>query len=177
MRKCKSCGEKYDPRRKLQNSCSVECALDMVKAKADKAKEKKRKAKNKEFKDKVLSTDRGHWLGKAQDAFNAFIRKKDAALGCISCGAMSGIQFHAGHYRSVGAFPELRFDEDNCHKQCATCNNIKSANLIEYRMRLVEKIGEARVIRLESYIPPKHYTIGEIKEIEVYYKAKLKELP
>ena len=56
------------------------------------------------------------------------------------------------------------------------CNNHLSGNIGEYTPRLIEKIG------LDSYswlIGPhksKKYTCSEIKEIEVKYKRKLKEI-
>ena len=87
----------------------------------------------------------GYWAKRAQDAFNAFIRERDAAEPCICCGVYHDGQYHAGHYRSVGGHPELRFDESNCHKQASYCNNYKSGNLAEYRARLIHKIGLERV--------------------------------
>ncbi|WP_258530002.1 recombination protein NinG [Pseudomonas aeruginosa] len=65
-------------------------------------------------------------------------------------GAFHDGQYHAGHYRSVGSHPELRFDEDNVHKQCAPCNNHKSGDVVNYRINLVAKIGAAAVARLEG---------------------------
>ena len=77
----------------------------------------------------------------------------------------------AGHYRTVGAHPELRFEPDNVHKQCnRNCNKAKSGNLTEYRKNLVKKIGLKRVEYLEGPHKAKHYTIEDIKDIKKKYQ-------
>lgn len=83
---------------------------------------------------------------------------------------------NAGHYLSVGAHPELRFDEANCHIQCEHCNSYKSGNQAQYRPRLIAKVGQAEVDRLEGPQEPLKLTIPEIQELIAKYKAKVKEL-
>ena len=100
---------------------------------------------------------------------------RDKNLLCISC-QKPPKKRNAGHYRSVGACPELRFEELNCHMQCEHCNTYLSGNLIEYRKNLILKIGVEKVEFLESKHEPKKYTIDEIKEIKAKYKQKLKGL-
>jgi len=51
---------------------------------------------------------------------------------------------------------------------------MKSGNILEYRIRLVKKIGQAAVDWLEGPHEPKRYTIDELKEIKAEYKSKLK---
>ena len=103
------------------------------------------------------------------------MRDKDEP--CISCGRYHVGKYDAGHYRSVGACPELRFCELNVHKQCVPCNQHKSGNVIEYRINLVNKIGADKVTWLERQDQePKKYTVEECKAIIAYYKAKCKEL-
>ncbi|TEW24926.1 recombination protein NinG, partial [Histophilus somni] len=109
--------------------------------------EKEERAKIKAVKERLKS--RSERLKELQGVFNRFIRLRDKNLPCISCGRYHQGQWHAGHYRSVGACPELRFNEDNVHKQCSVCNNHKSGNVIEYRINLVAKIGVERVEFLE----------------------------
>ena len=88
----------------------------------------------------------------------------------------SKAQWHAGHYRSIGAAPELRYDERNIHKQCAPCNTHKSGNAIEYRIRLIQKIGLAEVEALECEHPPRKYTVDDLIDIKRHYKDKLRAL-
>lgn len=163
--------------------CDDGCMAMHGLSKAKKQAERKRKAdelgikkRNQEFKKKVVNEDRGYWTKKAQAAFNAFIRAEDAKEPCISCQRFHDGQYHAGHYRTVGGHGELRFEEDNCHKQCSVCNNHLSGNIADYRINLVKKIGLSRVEWLEGPHNPKKYSIEDLKDIEATYKAKLKQL-
>jgi hypothetical protein len=117
---------------------------------------------------------RAEWLKEAQAAFNAYIRVRDSELPCVSCGRHHNGQYHAGHYRSTGSAPELRFDERNIHKQCAPCNNHLSGNLIPYRVELIRRIGQDGVDYLEGPHTSKKYTIEDIKSIRDSYRLKLK---
>jgi hypothetical protein len=119
---------------------------------------------------------RADWLREAQAAFNRYIRLRDHDKPCISCGRQHQGQWHAGHYRSVGACPELRFMELNVHKQCAPCNDHLSGNIVEYRRGLIERIGIDQVEWLEGNHEAKKYTIEEIKAIKAEYTHKSKEL-
>lgn len=85
----------------------------------------------------------------AQKYFNKFIRERDANDGCISC-TKEGCD-HAGHYIAQGSSGVLRFNEDNVNGQGRNCNVWKHGNPIEYRLRLVQKIGEKRVEYLEAH--------------------------
>jgi hypothetical protein len=59
----------------------------------------------------------------AQDAVNAFIRERDKHKPCIVHGyecPYASTGWHAGHFKSVGSHPELRYNTWNIHKQCAS---------------------------------------------------------
>jgi len=156
--------------------CGLECALKFKKYQDEKEFDKE----TRRMKKARSENDVGLWAKKAQAMFNCFIRLRDAHLGCISCDKPSNWvgQWAAGHYRTVGAHPELRFDEDNAHKQCnRDCNGMKSGNIVEYRIRLVIKIGEPKVLQLESDDrPPVRYRLEDYKQIWAHYKAKVEEL-
>jgi len=169
-KKCKVCKEKFDPLRPLQFVCSTKCGYEYTKLQ----KEKQWKDRKKELKEKLLT--RSDYLKLAQAAFNAYIRERDKDRSCISCGTYNG-KMNAGHYMSVGSTPELRFNEDNVHKQCERCNTFYSGNLINYRIELINRIGEERVNRLERKdLEPLKMTIDEIKELTKKYKKLLKNL-
>lgn len=177
MKKCRVCKAKFEPFNSLQQVCSTACALQ--KAQKDFQKDTERKAKEqrkwiREQKAKVKS--RGEHLKEAQQAFNAYIRERDRHRPCISCGTYTAGQYHAGHYRTTKAAPELRFEELNCHKQCAQCNNFDSGNIVEYRISLIQRIGQEAVDWLEGPHEAKHYTTDELKEIKRKYRAMKREL-
>lgn len=173
MARCKICKAKFEPRYFLQKAClNPACLAEWSKIDREQKADKKHKAKKKELKD----NDRSYRAKMAQQAFNAYIRQRDSDLPCISCQRHHSGQYHAGHYRSVGAHPELRFEELNNHKQCAPCNNHLSGNIADYRINLINKIGEDKVNWLEGKHEPKKYTCEEFKAIEKHYKQKLKEM-
>ncbi|TDF41567.1 recombination protein NinG [Alteromonadaceae bacterium M269] len=113
---------------------------------------------------------------KAVQAFNKYIRLRDANDPCISCQRHHSGQYHAGHYRPAGINSALKFDENNVHKQCAPCNNNLSGNLTHYRIHLIEKITLKEVERLEACNDVKRWSCEELLEIEHTYKRKCKDL-
>lgn len=175
-RKCKQCSE-FVPSEsgiKLPGGffCSYSHATTYARDKAQKAREKKAKADHRKAKERVKT--RGEWLKDAQKWFNKYIRLRDAGQPCISCGRHHQGQYHAGHYRTVGAAPELRFNEINCHIQCAPCNNHLSGNIVNYRPRLIEKIGQDQVDWLEGGHKPLKLSLDDIKCIINTYRHKCK---
>lgn len=169
-RACKVCKEQFDKQRMGQVVCGPKCAAVL----AAEAREKQARADYKVRKEAIKT--RSDWLKEAQTAFNAFIRARDAHLPCVSCGRFHQGSWDAGHYRSVGSMPALRFHEDNCHRQCVPCNQHKAGNVVEYRIGLVARIGAERVAFLEGPHEPAKLSIEEIKAIKATYKQKLKEL-
>lgn len=176
-RKCKVCATIYTPARIGQKVCGPVCALSLVRK--DNARTEAIKAMVERKADKAkresLKT-RSDWAKDAQQAFNAYIRARDAHLPCISCGRHHDGQWHAGHYLSRGARPELAFEESNCHKQCAPCNTHLSGNLVFYRANLIAKIGLERVEWLEGPHDPVKRTVDSLKALIKTYREKRKEL-
>jgi hypothetical protein len=150
--------------------CSIPCAVTHGKAtQAKKTRQEIRHAREE------LKT-RQDWIREAQKWFNKYIRLRDKHCPCISCKRFHSGQYHAGHYRTTAAAPQLRFSENNVHKQCSACNNYLSGNIVEYRKWLVEKIGKEAVEQLENDSTIKRWTIEELQEIKKVYKNKCKEL-
>lgn len=176
---CKGCGAKFRPSLSTQKACSVKCAMVLAKQPANlkvarKAINQRERREIKVGKEKLKS--RAEHLREAQIAFNEWVRLRDVDRPCVSCGRHHEGQYHAGHYRSVGANPELRFEPDNVWKQCAPCNTHLSGNLISYRTSLLQVIGVDRVEWLEGPHQPRKYTVEEIKAIKAEYRAKAREL-
>ena len=169
QKKCQSCKKSYTPARSTQKVCSMQCAINLTENDKQKVFNKETRRRKEKLKPKA------QWLKEAQTEFNKFIRLRDINEPCISCGRHHTGQYHAGHYRSVGACPEMRFLEINCFKQCAPCNNHLSGNIAEYRINLVDRYGEAWVQHLEGKHEPLKLTIDDIKDIKAKYKAKCKE--
>lgn len=179
---CKQCGAKFIPMRSTAICCSYGCATKWVAARKEKLKKQEAKVERqltRERKEKLKT--RNDYIKETQVAFNAFIRERDKDKPCICCGkplgeSQVGGGFDAGHYRSVGSSPHLRFNEDNCHGQRKYCNNWRSGNAVDYRLGLIARIGIERVEALESDNSPKKWDIEELKAIKQYYNQQLKLL-
>ncbi len=183
---CKGCGGKFRPSLSTQKACSVKCAMVVAKQPANlkvarKAIDQRERSEIKVRKEKLKT--RGDHMREAQVLFNEYIRLRDSGQPCISCDALpsdhdliTGSRWDAGHYRSVGACPELRFEPLNVHRQCVKCNRNLSGNAVEYRIRLVQRIGADRVTWLEGPHQARRYTIEDLKAIKSEYRAKIKEL-
>lgn len=179
-----ACGETFTPQRLGQAVCSPTCALatkDENLPKARKAIADRERREIKVRKEKLKS--RAEHMRDAQQAFNEWVRLRDADLPCISCDSLpsdhdliTGSRWDAGHYRSVGACPELRFEPLNVHRQCVKCNRNLSGNAVEYRIRLVQRIGADQVQWLEGPHQACKHTIDELKAITATYRAKAREL-
>jgi hypothetical protein len=171
------CGTSFDPQRLGQKVCSPACALATKDVNADKARKALADVGRKELRAaKERVKPKGQYMREAQVAINAWVRLRDAALPCVSCGRHHDGQYHAGHYRTVGSNPALRFEPMNIHKQCAPCNNHKSGDIMNYRIELLKRIGAEKVEWLEGPHEPKRYTIEDLKAITAEYRAKTREL-
>lgn len=176
-RKCKVCKTPFTPSKPMQSVCSPACAMSLVATKKAKAAISAMTEDRKETRAKLekLKT-RAVWAKEAQAAFNRWVRLRDADKPCISCQRHHSGQYHAGHYLSRGARPELAYEPMNCHKQCSPCNLHLSGNVALYRKNLVELIGQSQVEWLEGPHEPKHFSVDDLKAIKAKYTAMAREL-
>ena len=160
----------FTPFQTTQQVCSIPCAVTHGKAaQAKKTRQEIRHARE------ALKT-RQDWIREAQKWFNKYCRMRDKDEPCISCGRHHQGQYHAGHYRTTAAAPQLRFDERQVNKQCQPCNVHHSGNILGYRRGLIKKIGIEAVEDIENDNTIKRWTIEELQEIKRIYKTKCKEL-
>lgn len=177
-KRCKCCKALFTPARLLARACSPLCALTLVRADAAKKVKLLESANRKETRAKLIALKtRGDWIKDAQVAFNSFIRARDAGKPCICCGRVGngmvpGGEWDAGHYRSRGSAPHLRFDERNVHAQLKKCNRYESGNVVGYRLGLIQRLGIEVLDALESDQTPRRPTIDDLKNIKTTYAAK-----
>jgi hypothetical protein len=172
QRKCLVCKEKFTPQNQTQIVCGPEHALEYLKKQRSKEwKEQKKVIKQSlETKSDVLKA--------AQIVFNTYIRLRDKDKNCVSCDKkLMGNDVNASHFFSVGAYPNLRFNEDNVHNSCISCNQHKHGNQKEYDLRLPNRIGIEKYNKLlEDRNKPLKMSLDEVKELIYIYKQKIKEL-
>jgi hypothetical protein len=163
-------------------ACGAVLAVAAKQARDDKAarvRARADRAKLAEYRERTKT--RPQHLADAQKAFNALVRAEDEGKPCISSGVILlsggvGGGFDAGHYRSVGSAPHLRFDRRNCHGQSKHDNRYLSGNAVAYRRGLIDRIGMEAVEALEADDEPRKFTIEQLKEMTAHYRAELKKL-
>jgi hypothetical protein len=190
-RKCKGCGERKS--RDLEtavtvgimffctNNCRIDYGIANARKMADKAKERREKKERKhtQLRKEKLKTA-SDYIKEAQVAVNRYVRLRDHNEPCISCGnyvqQKYGGNYDAGHFRSRGSASHLRFNTLNIHKQCVSCNRFGSGNVVDYRLRLIEKIGLDKVEKLEQDNQPRKFTIDYLKRVKRIFNKRANRL-
>lgn len=183
--RCPHCKGKLEQGQRIHPEC-IDGYAEAQAAKAERAEAKKARAAAKVERAETRRRKEAMktvpaLIREAQQAFNAWVRARDAAQPCISCGApppdLSGLHAgrDAGHYRSTGSASHLRFHPDNCHAQCVRCNQWGAGMAVDYRIRLLVRIGSQRVEALESHNTPHKWDRDELRGIRDAYRQKLKE--
>jgi len=119
-----------------------------------------------------------------QKIFNKFIRQRDLNgnyFKCIACGETKPKETcQAGHFYAVKGYDSMRFNEDNVHAECVSCNCFNESHLIGYAINLKNKIGEDRLNELHELA--KDYKMNgykwyrnDLEELIEYYKQKTKD--
>jgi hypothetical protein len=171
QRKCVSCKDKFTPQNNTQVVCSIACSIQFMKSKKANDWQKEKKA----LKEKLMT--KSDYLNICQKVFNTYIRTRDKDKNCISCNKKLIGKYDAGHFFSVGAYPNLRFNENNVFGQCVHCNRDKHGNVKEYDLRLqnILSIEEYNQL-LNDRNKPALLTIEDVKELIAIYRVKTKEL-
>ena len=179
--RCKNCKDKFEPKKFNWKWCDKEecnkVGIEEVLSKARRQIEKKKRLEKAKAKESLLTHK--DYLKLLQTAFNAYIRKRDKDLPCISCGRfIDKTNTHASHYFSVGSYPNLRFNEDNVHASCNHCNLYLHGNISEYSIKLPQRIG---IKRFESLKESRNkstskLSIPQIKELIKKYKLEIKKM-
>ncbi|HBB7799194.1 TPA: recombination protein NinG [Escherichia coli] len=197
-RKCKVCGEYFVPKFhdiRIRWCCPEHGTIlameerekEKVKAAAKRIKEQKEaeKAGRKRRQEKRESLkSKSQWDKEAQSAFNRYIRIRDEGKECVSCGNpllgksnyLTGSAIDASHYRSRGAASHLKFNVFNVHSACTRCNRQLSGNAVEYRIRLVDRIGLERVERLEADNSPRRFDVTYLKRVKAIFSRRANAL-
>jgi hypothetical protein len=139
---------------------------------------KRRRAENKEAKEKIRT--RTEWYDILQALVNQYVNHvRDDGKPCCTCGKTSNVKYDAGHFRTRGSCPELRFELKNIHRQCSVnCNQHGAGMRAEYRVFIVKEYGQETLEWLEG--PHKslkeqfpHY--NDIKAEIIRYRKLIRE--
>jgi len=191
------CQERHERRQAFVKWCSPECGATLAQAKL--AKKRTQEANTERQADKAKLDGMkplGHWVKLTQDAWNKARRLECLAAGdgCISCGRSQqevqstdgwkpGGAWDCGHFMSVGAYPNLRFEADNAFLQCKSCNagsgkyTRKAQTVADaYLENLIAKIGQDRIDQLKADQTPRKYTREDLEKIRADARKRIKSL-
>ncbi|MDX4957241.1 recombination protein NinG [Delftia acidovorans] len=181
---CPHCKRKLEAGQKLHPHC-IDAYAEAEGAKAERKRQKQVRAaaKVQRAQDRQLREAQKRIVDlkkEAQYEFNAFIRHRDKDKGCFVCGTpfpgnQHGGAFDAGHVRSCGAADHLRFNEDNCHGECKSCNSSWGAKPHELEAGAIQRIGRERYEALATNNARHKWTHDELRSIRDHYRALNKQ--
>ena len=186
--KCCGCKDRFDKETMSKlpagNFCTIDCAMAYAGRKSKKVRDKAFKVKLKEDDKKVkkrkaefYENDTKTRKAAAKLHCHAYIRERNKDDSCICCNRQLGKNYDAGHFFESGNNSALRYDEHNIHAQSVHCNQYKGGDSGDYEKNLRNKIGDDEVERLIiSKGGVVKRTAQDYKDIEIYFKNKLKEL-
>ena len=186
--RCTGCKERFekDGMQKLPIGWfhDMECAFDYARRKQERVQKKHtaqrvkaEKAQHKQDLERVKPMS--SWLSELQTIVNQYVRLRDKNEGCISCDKPASWygQWHASHYFPRGRCASVRFNLLNIRKSCSVCNLHLSGNLVEYKPRLIEKIGQEKFDELLLLsTQTKSYDIEWIKRAKKITRKGIKRL-
>lgn len=182
-KKCASCKTVFTPARTMQKVCGPYCAAAHARKLAEQKAARANRAERKSLAErKAKLKTRREWIAECQAVVNKVARLRDilAGHGCISCGARPqqkfGGTFDAGHYRSVGSAPHLRFFLTAIRGQCVRCNRDLGGSAVNFRKGLVERIGINRVEEIESMQWTAKWDIDYLKRLKKVMNKKARRL-
>ena len=130
--------------------CNWAHAIAHGKALAEKKKVKVKAASDKVARakhaiDKKSVRSRSKWYATLQKLVNQWVTSvRDVDEACCTCGTRDpSIKYDAGHFFTVGARKDIRFDLMNIHKQCSQkCNVYGSGMRLEYERFIIARYGQ-----------------------------------
>lgn len=185
-KKCPICSTEYIPRSSLQKVChNYRCAIAFNKKRDEELAAREQRKQDRLQRDDLRQRREklkglAEWEKEAQTAFNRYIRWRDFGKDCAShdgplisnSNYLTGSAVDASHYLSRGARSHLRFNVFNVHSACTKCNRQLSGNAVEFRIRLIQRIGLERVERLEANNTPRKFDIEYLKRVKSIFTRR-----
>lgn len=178
--------------------CSHDHAIEFARDKQAETKRQQQKDRDrvKSMTVKDLNRKDVEWQHKqTQPAFNRlrvleeilWFQDRGLQPECISCGSTSGVTWSCGHYKTVGANRQLRYERDNTFLQCwFNCNKNKSGNIQGTRTErgliqgLYERFGREEADRIIDFCETKkeikRWTWQELEENRAEYRKEIRRL-
>lgn len=176
---CVVCERVFVPERMGQVVCRGSCGIKKARAEREAAEKAERESVKRR---KEALKPRAKWLAECQAIVNRYVRLRALARGegCYTCGATPeqkfGGTYDAGHFRSVGSAPHLRYWMPQIKLQCIPCNRHKGGMALAFRERLVRDHGEDWVARLEAMQHIAKFDVDYLKRLKAVMTKKVRRL-
>ena len=184
---CVICEEPFTPQfNSTQRTCDAPCAIIFARRKSLRQRDKARQAISKRARDFKANTI-AHQHKLTRTVFNRLRilqelkRFKDLGIepSCISCGGVRK-DWCCGHFKTVGARGDLRYDPRNTNLQCNFhCNCSKSGNIPGYIEGLCDRLGPNGYAALEEYLEVRQdheWTVDSLKAFRAECSKATREL-
>jgi len=175
MRHCKSCKDKFEPKRFLDKYCpKEECQEIAIKEAIEKVRKNKEKKWRKEKKEMKIYTHSKEYKKQLQKEINKLSKMIDKHFnfGCIDCGKPFGRQVDASHFSNVGGNENIRYNLHNIHASRSYCNQWGRGRKLEYYDGLIKRYGKDYADYVKFEIGKKYKRIS-LSELEVVEKLKI----
>jgi hypothetical protein len=180
---CRICKRTFVPISSMAKVCSVPCSLELVRQDKARKEARAKREERKSLRDRMeKAKTRRQWIAECQVVVNKVARLRDALAGhgCISCGSHPkhryGGAIDAGHFRSVGNAPHLRFFLPNISAQCKKCNRDLGGAHSDYRVGLIERYGIEFVDRIEAMQGDGKWSVDYLKRLKRVMSKKARRL-
>ena len=184
--RCPFCKSKLETGQRIHTEC-IDGYAEAQAARAERAEAKKARAAAKVERASIKARKeaikpRAKWLAECQAIVNRYVRllALSRGEGCYTCGATPeqkfGGTYDAGHFRSVGSAPHLRYWIPQIKLQCIPCNRHKGGMALAFRERLVRDHGDEWVNRLEAMQHIAKFDVGYLKRFKAVMGKKLRRM-
>lgn len=144
-KKCKVCGNEFNPFKSTERVCSMQCALSGAKVVV--------RGQNKAAVDKVvkeLKAKNTDWREKLQVKLQEIARLIDYGQPCLAKGNKPK-QTHGGHIWSKGAHSNIALNLHNIHRQSAQSNHFQSDDRLMHQ-GVIREYGQEYYDKLQSLL-------------------------
>ncbi len=184
--RCPHCKAKLDPGQRIHQECiapwadAQQAKKERAEAKAARMAARVERAETRRRKEAIKP--RSKWLAECQAIVNRYVRllALSRGEGCFTCGASPqqkfGGTYDAGHFRSVGSAPHLRFWIPQIKLQCIPCNRHKGGMALAFRRGLSRDHGEEWVTRLEAMQHIAKFDVEYLKRFKAVMSKRLRRM-
>jgi hypothetical protein len=158
-----------------------ECQQKFAEAHVARSQRKREMAERRAVKEKLQAIEKISVFEKrAEKVVNEYVRLRDRCkgLGCVSCDKPASWdgQWHASHFRSVGAATAVRFNLWNIHSACWICNKLYSGRIDQYEPEIIRRIGQEKLDWLRAQNKVTKYSREYLERLRAVFAKRVRRM-